>query len=85
MALRVNDPFFRQAVEIGRVHVVVTEGIDGVVSLLVGDNEDDIRALVAHCVEILSAKVTGSLSTFGQHQLPIQYRVSLHSPDESSA
>jgi len=55
MALRVNHAFVRQPVKIGRVHIVVAKSVDRIEALLVSDDKDDIRALVAHGRRIFSA------------------------------
>jgi hypothetical protein len=48
MAIAEANPLFDQSVEVGSVHEVETERVYRVVSLLVGNDEDNIRALVNH-------------------------------------
>ena len=43
-----TDSFPNQSVEIGRVHVVVTQSCDRIETLLVSDDEDDIWAFLGH-------------------------------------
>ncbi len=46
--LREADAFAHQPIQVRRVHVGKAERGDRVVALLVGDDEDDVRAAVSH-------------------------------------
>ena len=48
MALGKVSAFFDQPVQVGRLHVRKSQASDGVIALLVSDDENDVRLLCTH-------------------------------------
>ena len=57
MAVGENDPFVNQTVQVRGIHMGVPQGVDRVIPLLVGDDENDVRAIIGHVRPLFSGKI----------------------------
>ena len=47
MAIRKGHPLTNEPIDVRCIHIVGTEGTDRIETLLIGDDEDDVRAIAA--------------------------------------